>query len=159
MRLLTYSVPRQFAYALAVLTGLRRGELKRLLWADVHLDDPRPWIEVRAATTKNKRPATMFLVPQLVDLLKKNRGAGVGLVLPSGVPGVPALEQDLIAAGVPMEDERGWRVDFRALRHTYASLLSTAGVSEGAMLRSSSATPWCAENVSWIRHARTPARM
>jgi integrase len=133
--LLTHSGSRRFAYALAVLTGLRRGELKRLLWADVHLDAARPWIEVRAATTKNKRPATMFLVPQLVHLLKQSRGAGVGLVLPSGVPSVGSLSKDLRAAGISVQDERGWRVDFHALRHTYASLLGAAGVSEGARVK------------------------
>jgi integrase len=140
--LLSHSGPRRTAYALAVLTGLRRGELKRLLWADVHLDDPKPWIEVRAATTKNKRPATMFLVPQLVSLLREIRGAGIGLVLPGGVPGVDKLEQDLVAAGVPVKDERGWRVDFHALRHTYASLLGAAGVSEGARVKMVRHSEW-----------------
>jgi hypothetical protein len=101
----------------------------------VHLSDARPWIEVRAATTKNKRPATMFLVPQLVHLLKQNRGEGVGLVLPNGVPGAGTLAKDLKAAEIPVQDERGWRVDFHALRHTYASLLGAAGVSEGARVK------------------------
>ncbi len=142
LRLLSHSGPRQFAYALAALTGLRRGELKRLLWADVHLDDVRPWIEVRASTTKNKRPATMFLVPQLVVLLERNRGKGVGLVLPKGVPGVDMLTKDLIAAGIPPQDERGFRVDFHALRHTYASLLSAAGVSEGARVKMARHSEW-----------------
>ncbi len=135
LRLLSHSKNRQFVYALAVLTGLRRGELKRLLWADVHLEDPKPWIEVRATTTKNKRPATMFLVPQLVPLLCQARGSGVGLVLPGGVPSAVTLGKDLVAAGVPIQDERGWRVDFHALRHTYASLLGAAGVSEGARVK------------------------
>src|ERR1035437_5133701 len=142
LKLLSHSGSRQLAYALAVLTGLRRGELKRLLWADVHLDDPKPWIEVRAATTKNKRPATMFLVPQLVYLLTEKRGHGVGLVLPGGVPEVATLSKDLIAAGVPVQDERGWRVDFHALRHTYASLLSSAGVSEGARVKMARHSEW-----------------
>ncbi len=142
LRLMSKSGSQQFAYALAVLTGLRRGELKRLLWADVHLDDVKPWIEVRAATTKNKRPATMFLVPQLVALLKKNRGNGTGLVLPGGVPGVATLEKDLVAAGIPIKDERGWRVDFHALRHTYASLLGSAGVSESTRVKMVRHSEW-----------------
>jgi integrase len=129
-------------YALAVLTGLRRGELKRLLWADVHLDAQKPRIEVRAATTKNKRPATMFLVPQLVRLLEMKRGNGTGLVLPYGVPGVATLSKDLISAGVAVQDERGWRVDFHALRHTYASLLGAAGVSEGARVKMVRHSEW-----------------
>ena len=79
--LIKYSEKRRFAYALAALTGLRRGELKRLLWADVHLDAPRPWMEIRGATTKNKQPATIFPVPLLIELLKAHWGDGTGLVL------------------------------------------------------------------------------
>jgi hypothetical protein len=112
------------------------------LWADIHLEDPKPWIEVRAATTKNKRAATLFLVPQLVLLLEKKRGDGQGLVLPDGVPGVATLQKDLVAAGVPVKDERGWRVDFHALRHTYASLLSSAGVAEGARVKMARHSEW-----------------
>ena len=37
---------------------------------------------------------------------------------------------DLEACGISVEDERGYRVDFHALRHTFASLLAEADVSD-----------------------------
>jgi len=40
---------------LASFTGLRRGEMRRLMWDDVHLDEERPYILARVATTKNKK--------------------------------------------------------------------------------------------------------
>jgi integrase len=43
---------------------------------------------------------------------------------------VATMRTDLAAAGIPFEDERGFRADFHALRHTFASLLAQAGVSE-----------------------------
>ncbi len=140
--LIKYSEKRRFAYALAALTGLRRGELKRLLWADVHLDAPRPWMEIRGATTKNKQPATIFPVPLLIELLKAHWGDGTGLVLPDGVPSVATLTKDLTACGIPVHDERGWRVDFHALRHTFASLLDVAKVYEGDRVRMVRHSSW-----------------
>ncbi len=133
---------RRVAYAIAGLTGLRRSELKHLLWADVHLDDTPPWIELRASTTKSRRAATLFIVPQLEAMLRPLRGEGAGPVLPQGVPGNDLLTRDLLAAGIPVEDERGWRVDFHALRHTYASLLGAAGVPEAARVRMVRHTEW-----------------
>ena len=99
---------------------------------------------VRAATTKNKRPATMFLVPQLCDDFLKARRICSGLVLPNGVPyrNSAAPAKDLVAAGIPIQDERGWRVDFHALRHTYASLPGAAGVSEGARVKMVRHSEW-----------------
>ena len=135
LMLMRLSEKRRFAYALAALTGLRRGELKRLLWADVHLDASSPWMEIRGATTKNKLPATIFPVPLLIELLKAHRGNGTGLVLPDGVPSVSTLTKDLTACGIPVHDERGWRVDFHALRHTFATMLDTAKVHDGDRMR------------------------
>jgi len=58
------------------------------------------------------------------------------------VPSVDSLAKDLAAAGIPIQDERGWRVDFHALRHTYASLLGAAGVSEGARVKMVRHSEW-----------------
>ena len=45
------------AYLAAVTTGLRRGELKKLEWGDLDLDAAQPVALVRAATTKDRKPA------------------------------------------------------------------------------------------------------
>jgi len=51
------------------------------------------------------------------------------------------LDRGLAAAGIPEVDERGWTVDVHALRHTFGTLLSKAGVfartAQAAMRHSS----------------------
>ncbi len=46
-------IDRRRFYLTAYYTGLRRNELQSLQWGDLHLDDERPYIHARAATTKN----------------------------------------------------------------------------------------------------------
>ena len=42
---------------------------------------------------------------------------------------VKILDRDLLLAGIPKRDERGWTVDVHALRHTFGTLLSKGGVA------------------------------
>jgi len=128
---------RGLAYFVAIYTGLRRGEIKSLLWIDLHLDVPRPFIAVRAATTKNKKTATLPLVPELVQALRTFRDQQetiTGKVFRRGVPTAKMLRRDLAACGIPYEDELGRRVDFHALRYTFATMLNRAGVTPRAAM-------------------------
>src|SRR5664280_1022756 len=70
-KLVQSSGKRGLIYLLAAYTGLRRGEIKQLVWDDLHLDGPHPYIEARAATTKNKTRAIIPLVPVLADGLRE----------------------------------------------------------------------------------------
>ena len=71
-RLLTVAGSRALVYMVALLTGLRRNELKLLRWGDVYLnEDPR--VELRAETTKSRRSDTIPLAPQLVTELRTIR--------------------------------------------------------------------------------------
>ncbi len=136
---------RGLAYLVAGCTGLRRGEMKQLLWSDVRLDGARLFIDVRAATTKSKKAAIIPLVPALADALQTARAKGInftGRVFPRGLPSVKTLAKDLQACGIAVEDERGFRVDFHALRHTFVSLLSTAGISELARVKLARHSEW-----------------
>ena len=145
LKLTQGSEHRGLAYSLAGFTGLRRGELKQLLWADVHLDSESPHIELRASTTKNKKTALIPLVPPLVHLLKGARamqGGASGRVLRRGVPSVKRLSADLKACGIKVEDDRGFRADFHALRHTFASILASSGVSEMVRQKLSRHSTW-----------------
>jgi len=51
--LLTVAGRRLPIYLMAMLTGIRRGEIKQLRWADVELDGTAPKITVPAAISKN----------------------------------------------------------------------------------------------------------
>ena len=145
LKLVQVSKRRSIAYSLAGFTGLRRGELRQLLWADVHLDTDFPHIELRASTTKNKKTDLIPLVPPLVVLLKEARaklGNTPGRVLPRGIPSVKTLSADLKSCGIEVEDERGFRADFHALRHTFASILAGSGVSEMVRQKLSRHSTW-----------------
>lgn len=43
-------------------------------------------------------------------------------------PGVPTMKIDLARAGIPIKDEQKRRIDLHALRDTFGTNLSTAGV-------------------------------
>jgi integrase len=129
--LVSKSGKRGLAYFLAAYTGLRRGEIKQLMWSDVHLDAPKPFIEVRASTTKNKKSALIPLVPALADALRIHRaarGATSGSVFKHGVPTAETLRDDLKACDIAVCDDLGRIVDFHALRHTFGSMLARAGI-------------------------------
>lgn len=122
---------RSLAYLLALYTGLRRGEMKQLSWLDVHLDAPKPYLEVRASTTKNKKTAILPLLPALIDGLRQHQAKEdrtEGKVFRLGVPTAKMLAEDLKACGIKPVDSLGRRVDFHALRHTFATQLNQAGI-------------------------------
>ena len=136
---------RRTVYFLACCSGLRRGELKQLLWSDLVLEPGDSFIELRAATTKNKKGGRIPLLPVLAALLREEKAKGVhvsGRVLPRGIPSVKTLTKDLEACGITVEDERGYRVDFHALRHTFVSLLANAKVPELARMKLARHSSW-----------------
>jgi len=130
--LLQNSGKRALPYMLAAYTGLRRGEIQKLTWDDIHLDVERPYILARAATTKNKKTAALPLIQPLAESLKSWRAKQdktTGKVFHRGVPTAKALLRDLAACGIKGVDEHGRRLDFHALRHTFATMLATAGIT------------------------------
>ncbi len=120
---------RREVYFLALWTGLRREELKRLAWGDVHLEAEPPRIVLRAETTKNAKGESVVIHPELVNELRRMRGTGKK-------PGEPVvrmfsrmdpMKADLAKAGIEFENERG-RADFHALRHTFNARMAANGV-------------------------------
>jgi hypothetical protein len=84
-------------------------------------------------------------VPLLAGALRElrvHKVAFTDLVFHLGVPSPKTLAKDLVACGIPVEDSRGWRVDFHALRHTFASLLANAGVSEAMRVNLTRHSEW-----------------
>jgi len=131
-RLLDVAGKRRIVYLLAVHTGLRRRELFLLRWSDVVLDTPRPFLRVRAATTKNKRDAVIRLVDEAAEELRRLRPESVNgsaRVLRGLMPLMRTFKADLAAADIPFTDGQGRRADFHALRVTLATNLSRGGVS------------------------------
>ena len=140
---------RALLYKVLVLTGLRKGELASLAVGQCELAGAAPCIALNAADEKNREGNTIPLRADLAaDLSRhlagrleiaqaaaKRDGGAIPLRLPPAekllyVPAglVRILDRDLEAANIPKRDDRGRTLDVHALRHTFGSLLSKAGV-------------------------------
>ena len=141
---------RALIYKVLLLTGLRKGELASLTIGQLELDGRVAYAVLAAADEKAGRGAEIPLRPDLVadlsgwlaDRLDAAREAAraKGLPLPARLPdGTPllhvpadlvrAFDRDLRAAGIPKRDDRGRVLDVHALRHTFGTHLSKAGVT------------------------------
>ncbi len=140
---------RALLYKVLVLTGLRKGELASITVGQCELAGATPCIALNAADEKNREGNTIPLRADLAaDLSRhlagrleiaqaaaKRDGGAIPLRLPPAekllyVPAglVRILDRDLEAANIPKRDDRDRVLDVHALRHTFGSLLSKAGV-------------------------------
>ncbi|MCG3138649.1 MAG: Tyrosine recombinase XerC [Phycisphaerae bacterium] len=129
-KLLKVAGSRRTIYQAALLTGLRRNELKLLQWGDIKLGE-NPRILLRAETTKAGRADVLPIPAQLVADLLAIRPAdhtAAARVFRS-IPKRETFDSDLTRAGIQKTDDRGWKVDFHSLRKTYGSLLAKSGAS------------------------------
>jgi len=133
-RLLAVAPPQvRLLYLAAAFTGLRVGELQQVVWSDIQLNHARPHIVVRASTTKNRKEAVLPLHPQLLKELQ-------ALKTPAMKPESRVFYQhshpntririDMRKAGITRVDAMGRKLDFHALRYTFATKLAASGVSQ-----------------------------
>jgi site-specific recombinase XerD len=119
---------RAIAYAVALGTGFRLGELASLTPENFRLDGVPPCITCEGANTKNGQAAVQPIRPELVAML------GPWLAgKPSGAPvfaldcdnAARTLRRDLEAAGIT-----AWAdYDFHSLRHSYITQVVKSGAS------------------------------
>ncbi len=131
-RLLAVAGERRSLYLVALTCGLRRSEVAALLWSDVKLAAPKPYLDIRPSTTKNGKRAILWLRDDVAAALR---------AMPDHVEGDRVFPmvgkdfcerwfyRDLAAAGITRLDAQKRRVDFHALRHTLATNLGRGGVS------------------------------
>jgi hypothetical protein len=114
------------------------------------LDGPIAFANLAAADEKNRQGSEIVLRDDLAADLRewlkdklaatqgeaRRQGTAIPVRLPAESPlfNVPAgllriLDRDLKAAGIPKRDERGRTLDVHAMRTTFATLLSKAGVA------------------------------
>ena len=128
------------AIMLALLTGARRGELLRATWAQFDLAKA-VWTKP-SAHTKTKKTHRIPLSAQAVQLLKTMRetvaGSGELHLFPGSIKGKGRVdirrpwEQVCFAAGLATKGKDGRifpTIRFHDLRHSYASLLVSSGLS------------------------------
>ncbi len=132
-RLLAVAGRRFPIYLLAVLTGIRRGEIKKLRWADVVLDGDNPRITVSAMISKNHYEDALPLHPDLVAALRAIKPAPCNLeqlIFKGMFPGYKQFYADLAAAGIDWKDKGDGRLDFHSFRVTYCTQLAPGTPSE-----------------------------
>ena len=111
-------------------SGLRRSEAAALVWGDVRLNSPKPFLQLRAKATKARRADAIPLRSDLVVMFREIRGeAGEGDKVFAAIPTMKEHRAYLTAAGIAWEDEQGRPADVNAMRHSFGTLLSKAGVS------------------------------
>jgi len=120
----------RIVYRFILSTGLRRQEAEDLRWGDVRLNSPKPFLKLRASATKSRRADELPLRSDMAEELRKVQGevSDNDRVFPS-IPSIYIHRKYLAAAGISWRDEDGRQADFHALRHTYGTLLSKAGVA------------------------------
>lgn len=95
------------------------------------LDAPQPYVELPVSLINNRKPAQQPLRPELVAILRMHLQdlKPTDFVLRGKVPSVAKLRIDLTAAGIPWVDERGRVLDVHALRTTFGTMFSAAGIT------------------------------
>lgn len=130
-RLLSASPPeRQSVYLLAATSGLRRAELRRLVWQDMFLDHETPHIHFPGSSSKNKMSSVLELTDEAVRVLRELRSSplATGPVFAKGIPNHHTFDADLAAAGIPKHDHFGRPASFHTFRRSLNSILHQMGV-------------------------------
>lgn len=120
---------RRLALALAVLNGLRRNEVQKLAWDDLHLDAPIPFFGFLRKNGSDDTRDFIPMHPYVAALLRQRTPGMPGVKVVKHVPDVDTLKKHWDQAGVVFVDERGRRLDYHALRHTFSTNLDRTGCS------------------------------
>jgi integrase len=106
-------------------------KLMQIRWRDIHIDGHQPHISVRSSIAKNAKAVQQPLPLPIASALRQCRPekvAGHDLVFAPLMPDMDAFRDDLEAAGIPYQNERGEYADFHSLRKTFGTELAKAGV-------------------------------
>jgi integrase len=114
-----------------VLTGLRLGELSKIRVCDVVIDGPTPHIVLDARHEKNREGSTIPLRADLAEDLRRwivDRSS-IAPLFKLTMNQVKVFDRDLRYAGIAKRDERGRTACVHSLRHSFATMMSRAGVA------------------------------
>ncbi|MBI5769095.1 MAG: site-specific integrase [Verrucomicrobia bacterium] len=133
-RLFALRTQRVCAYQVLTYTGLRKGELKGLLWSDVELTGDAPHVRLRESGTKDRADRVVPLHPVAVAAFVAVRDA-VGAerkerVFDGIFPTWEAFKRDLSSAGIERRDAAGRVVNFQAFRKTFQTLGARHGLNQ-----------------------------
>ena len=130
--LIRVSGKRGVVYLTAAHTGLRRNEMRTLVWTDVSLQSDSPFVAVQPGNAKNRKKQPIPLHPEVAEALKKLRAevrpALTDRVFGDLYPSWNAFRRDLKLAGIKNIDDPNSKVHFHSLRHTLNHRLQENGV-------------------------------
>ena len=130
---------RWLTYKTAILTGLRRSELKQLCVNDIHLESDEPELTLDGKFTKNKQNARLPLRTDHAEELRQwvvasgKKPTDAIFRITDGQAEISGLRLDLEASGIPYEVD-GKFFDWHCFRVQFATLLSLAKVYERDLL-------------------------
>lgn len=129
LRLTRLGEIRALVYGVALGTGLRKSEIRRLRWCDIDFDEER--LTIPAASAKSRREQVIDVNRGVLDMLRDARPTDAGpqdaIVPPRTFPNTLTFHKDLELAGIERRDASDRVVDFHALRTTHISWLAMTG--------------------------------
>lgn len=134
-RLFAVAGRRLPAYLMLLYTGQRKEEVRDLVWGDLHLRTPQPYVLIRESTTKDKDKRAIPLHSKLASLLREMRPASASdatSVFYGRFPTYDSLMRDLERAGIQRKDELGRVVHFHAFRKTWQTMGVRYGINQRA---------------------------
>lgn len=135
-RLFAIAGRRRLAYQMLLYTGQRKNEVRSLMWADLHLDEAKPYALFRESTTKDKDKRAVPLRMEIVEQLKALRpkpDEAHSLAKPVfwfRWPTYDLLRGDLQRAGIERLDALGRSVHFHSFRKTWQTLGVRYGINQ-----------------------------
>jgi len=118
---------RKAWYLVALLAGLRRGELGRIKWADVDLEAGVMTIREGKAKRTDQVPLNSVVVEALIEH-KPPLVHPTAKVFPKSVTNATRT-RDFARAGIELVDAEGRHADLHALRTTLGTMLARDGVA------------------------------
>ena len=125
----------KLAFAMALYTGMRKGEILNLTWDKVDLE--ARLIELKAADTKDNEARTIPIGEQLYKMLIKNRKPDGYVIQFRGKPVKDirtAIRNACEEAHIPYGRRVKNGITFHDLRHTFNTMMRKAGVDKNVTM-------------------------